>query len=135
MACCWSAPTARTTWDAAPVLAASLSRWRERTAVEHLRLANLPGPSLHELVGEILHADPKAVARLVTLIEPQTHGNQYETVELLNALRRDGVLTATAGGWRWDEASGVCFGWPPRCPRARSIGFLRLRSRMASWCR
>jgi predicted ATPase len=26
-------------------------------------------------------------------------------VELLNALRRDGMLTATAGGWRWDAAA------------------------------
>ena len=27
------------------------------------------------------------------------------TVELLNALRRDGLLTAAAAGWRWDEAA------------------------------
>ena len=26
-------------------------------------------------------------------------------MELLNALRRDGVLTATAAGWRWDAAA------------------------------
>ena len=26
-------------------------------------------------------------------------------MELLNALRRDGLLTATAAGWRWDEAA------------------------------
>ena len=26
-------------------------------------------------------------------------------MELLNALRRDGVLTAMAGGWRWDAAA------------------------------
>ena len=26
-------------------------------------------------------------------------------MELLNGLRRDGVLTATAGGWRWEEAA------------------------------
>ena len=30
------------------------------------------------------------------MIEPHTRGNPYETVELLNALRRDGLLTATA---------------------------------------
>ena len=39
------------------------------------------------------------------MIEPHTRGNPYETVELLNALRRDGLLTATAAGWRWDEAA------------------------------
>ena len=26
-------------------------------------------------------------------------------MELLNALRRDGLLTATAAGWRWDTAA------------------------------
>ena len=39
------------------------------------------------------------------MISPHTGGNPYETVELLNALRRDGVLTATAAGWRWDAAA------------------------------
>ena len=39
------------------------------------------------------------------MIDPHTSGNPYETVELLNALRRDGVLTATADGWRWDAAA------------------------------
>src|SRR6185437_13318844 len=36
---------------------------------------------------------------------PYTSGNPYETVELLNALRRDGLLAATAAGWRWDNAA------------------------------
>ena len=39
------------------------------------------------------------------MIGPHTSGNPYETVELLNALRRDGMLTPTAAGWRWDEAA------------------------------
>ena len=86
-------------------LAAALSRWRELTAVRHLRLANLSGLSLSALVGEMLRAEPSAAAQLVTLIEPQTHGNPYETVELLNALRRDGLLAATAAGWGWDQAA------------------------------
>ena len=86
-------------------LAAALSRWREVTAVERLPLANLAGPSLGTLVGEMLHAEPNAAAQLVSLIEPHTNGNPYEAVELLNALRRDGFLTATAAGWRWDQAA------------------------------
>jgi predicted ATPase/signal transduction histidine kinase len=91
--------------DVAHPLAAPLSRWREQTWVKDLRLANLPGPSLRELVGEMLHAKPDGLPQLAALIEPHTHGNPYETVELLNALRRDGLLTAAAGGWRWDEAA------------------------------
>src|ERR1700745_2142478 len=65
------------------------------------------------MVAGMLHADPVAVAGLAAVIEPRTRGNPYETVELLNALRRDGLLAATAAGWRWDEAAG-------RAPLGRS---------------
>ena len=91
--------------DAAHPLAAPLSRWRDQAGVRHLRLGNLPVPSLAAMVAEMLHVDPAAAAGLAEVIEPHTRGNPYETVELLNALRRDGVLTATAAGWRWDEAA------------------------------
>jgi signal transduction histidine kinase len=90
--------------DEAHPLAAPLSRWRHQAAVQHLRLDNLPGPGLAAMVAEMLHTDPVTVAGLAEAIEPHTGGNPYETVELLNALCRDGVLTATAAGWRWDEA-------------------------------
>jgi hypothetical protein len=91
--------------DAAHPLAAPLSRWRHQTGVQHLRLVNLPAPSLGTMVAEMLHADPAKAAGLVEVIEPHTSGNPYATVELLNALRRDGALSATAAGWRWDEAA------------------------------
>jgi predicted ATPase/signal transduction histidine kinase len=90
--------------DAAHPLAAPLSRWRDQTGVQHLRLENLPVASLVTLVAEMLHADRATAAALVRVIEPHTCGNPYETVELLNLLRHDGVLTATADGWRWDNA-------------------------------
>ena len=85
--------------------AASVSRWGDRARVRQVRLDNLPVPSQVTMVAEILHADPAAAAGLVEIIEPHTSGNPYETVELLNGLRRDGVLTATASGWRWVEAA------------------------------
>ena len=91
--------------DSADPLAASLSRWADSAGVRHLRLADLAMPSLVTMVAEMLHADSAAAANLVQMIEPHTSGNPYETVELLNALRRDGVLTATATGWRWDPAA------------------------------
>ena len=74
--------------------------------MRHLRLDNLPVPSLvaHGR-GDAARRTRTAAADLAEVIEPHTSGNPYETVELLNALRRDGVLTAAAGGWRWDAAA------------------------------
>ena len=70
------------------------------------------------MVAEMLHVDRATAAGLVEVINPYTSGNPYETVELLNALRRDGVLTATADGWRWDEAAVRASPGPVRCGRA-----------------
>jgi predicted ATPase len=91
--------------DAAHPLAGLLSRWREQSGVRWLGLDNLPVPSLVTMVAEMLHVDRVAVAGLVEVIYERTSGNPYETVELLNALRREGVLTATATGWRWDDVA------------------------------
>ena len=92
--------------DAGPgrPLAAPLSRWQAHAGVRHVRLDNLPTPALVSMVAEMVHADRTAAATLVEAIEPHTSGNPYETVELLGALRRDGMLTPAAGGWRWDAA-------------------------------
>jgi signal transduction histidine kinase len=91
--------------DAAHPLAAQLSRWRNQPAVRHLHLVNLRVPGLVIMVAEMLRLDPVAVVGLAAVIEPYTSGNPYETVELLNALRRDGLLSATAAGWHWDNAA------------------------------
>src|SRR6266511_3083581 len=91
--------------NAAHPLAAPLSRWCKQAGVQHLRLVNLPVPSLVTMVAEMLHVDRATAVGLVEVIGPHTSGNPYETVELLNALRRDGVLTAAAAGWRWDDAA------------------------------
>jgi signal transduction histidine kinase len=91
--------------DAAHQLAAPLSRWRHQAGVQHLRLVDLPSPSLVTMVAEMLHADRAVAAGLVEVIEPHTRGNPYETVELLDGLRRDGVLAATVGGWQWEAAA------------------------------
>src|SRR5580704_6951176 len=91
--------------NAAHVLAVPLSRWLDQAGVRRLRLGNLPEPGLATMVAEMLHVDRSAAAGLAGVIEPYTRGNPYETVELLNALRGDGLLTAAAAGWRWDEAA------------------------------
>jgi signal transduction histidine kinase len=91
--------------DSAHPLATPLSRWRARATVRQLRLGNLPASGSGALVAEMLQVDPAAAAALAEVIEPHARGNPYETVELLNALRRDGALTATAAGWQWNEAA------------------------------
>ena len=89
--------------DATHPLGPLLSRWRGQAGVQQLRLVNLPGPSLVTMVGEMLHVDWATAAGLAEVVGPYTSGNPYETVALLNALRGDGMLTATADGWRWDN--------------------------------
>src|SRR5271166_544127 len=84
-------------------IAASLSRWRQQPGMTHLDLANLSGQNVAALVAEILRVDPVAAGVLTELIEPHTRGNPYETLELLNTLRHEGVLTPTSKGWSWDE--------------------------------
>jgi signal transduction histidine kinase len=91
--------------DPAHALAAPLSRWGEPTGARHLRLGNLPISAVLAMVEEMLHVDPATVKGLVELMDPHIRGNPYEAVELLGALRRDGVLAATAAGWRWDAAA------------------------------
>ena len=56
------------------------------------------------MVAEMLHVDRSAAAGLAEVIESYTRGNPYETVELLDALRRDRLLTGAAG-WRWHDAT------------------------------
>jgi len=85
-------------------LAPSLSRWRQQPGVTHLHLVNLARPSVAALVAETLRVDQAAAGALAELIEPHTRGNPYETVELLNALRHEGILAPTSTGWRWDGA-------------------------------
>ena len=83
--------------DAAQPLAASLSRWREQAGVRHLRLDNLPvAESASTWWPRCCTRIRPRRRRLAELIEPHTSGNPYETVELLNALRRDGLVLATA---------------------------------------
>jgi signal transduction histidine kinase len=91
--------------DATHPLAALLSRWRDQTGLRQLRLDNLPAPSLARMVAEMLRADPAVAQGLARLLGPHTAGNPYETVELLDALRRAGALTVAVDGWRWDDAA------------------------------
>ena len=92
--------------DASHPLSAVMARWeRLGVAPTTLRLANLPPSQLGTLVARMLRLAPGPAADLADAIGVRTGGNPYDTVELVNALRRDGALTADETGWRWDAAT------------------------------
>jgi signal transduction histidine kinase/serine/threonine protein kinase len=88
--------------DPAHPLAAHLPGWHQEALVEHVRLTGLGRASLATMVSEMLGATTDAVAPLVEEVAPHASGNPYETVEWLDALRRDGLLSASDGAWRWN---------------------------------
>jgi signal transduction histidine kinase len=86
-------------------LATHLPRWREQAGVQHVRLDDLPVPSLVAMVADILRVPRETAVELAGQLHLRTSGNPYMTVELLGALCRDGLLTPTAAGWQWDTAT------------------------------
>jgi AAA ATPase domain/Protein kinase domain len=91
--------------DSSHPLAPLVARWQQHPRIQTVWLENLPESGSRGMVAEMLHIDRSAAAALAELIEPFTGGNPYAIVELLNALRRDGVLMATTDGWQWDVAT------------------------------
>ena len=83
-----------------------LDRWqRLDPAPARLQVDNLPTPALGSMLSAMLRIGPCGAATLADAIGPRTSGNPYDTIELVNALRRDGTLTVTAEGWAWDAAA------------------------------
>ena len=70
-----------------------------------LSLRNLAPADLGEMIGEMLRLDPADAAMLAGALGARTDGNPFDTMELVNALRRDGVLVPGIEGWSWDAAS------------------------------
>ncbi len=83
-----------------------LARWTQlEVPPRELRLHNLPPAALRSLVAGMLRLGDNEAARLAQVIGERTEGNPFDTVELLNALRRDGVLVPGSDGWAWDEGA------------------------------
>jgi signal transduction histidine kinase len=87
------------------LFATHLPRWREQAGVRQVPLGDLPVPSLVSMVADMLRVPRERAAELAGQLHLRTSGNPYVTVELLGALRRDGLLTATPTGWQWDSAA------------------------------
>ncbi|WP_106126577.1 ATP-binding protein [Pseudosporangium ferrugineum] len=92
--------------DAGHPLTPMLARWqRLGSARPPLLLENLPAPESVRFVAELLRLTADAAAELDEELHRRTGGNPYDTLELVNALRRDGVLVLGEDGWSWDRAA------------------------------
>ncbi|MEV7629496.1 diguanylate cyclase [Actinoplanes sp. NPDC089786] len=92
--------------DVTHPLTTMLSRLKQPgTAVRHIRLHNLPVDDLGALLTEMLRLAPERAAELAQVVAARTGGNPYDSLELLNALRREGALIPGAEGWLWDPAA------------------------------
>jgi diguanylate cyclase (GGDEF)-like protein len=90
--------------DEAHPLALTLTRWqRLGRPPELITLQNLPAGDLSVFLAEMMRLDRGRARRLSSAILPHTGGNPFDTAELVNALRRAGVLTLTDDGWLWDD--------------------------------
>ena len=92
--------------DAAHPLSGMLARWeRLGAAPVPLPLENLATADVGSLLQELLRLPADEASRLADVLAARTAGNPYDTLELVNALRRDGALAASEDGWSWDEAT------------------------------
>jgi diguanylate cyclase (GGDEF)-like protein len=87
-------------------LSLMMPRWeRLGVAPRVLPVRNLIRADLGALLREMLRLPATQAAGLAAVIGERTDGNPYETVELVNALRRDDVLAPGPTGWTWDGAA------------------------------
>jgi diguanylate cyclase (GGDEF)-like protein len=91
--------------DAAHPLSGALQRWQrlEQPPV-FMQLSNLSSQGVAELLADMLRIDAARAAELAASVMPQTLGNPFDTIELVNALRRAGSLRLSERGWDWDVA-------------------------------
>ncbi len=90
--------------DAGHILAPMLQRWRELSPpVSQIALANLSVEGLGELTGRMLRLAPGPSRELAQALNVLTGGNPFDTIEMINALRGDGVLSLGESGWQWDD--------------------------------
>ncbi|MES2786561.1 MAG: AAA family ATPase, partial [Pseudomonadota bacterium] len=90
--------------DAGHDLVPMLARWRQlETPPLQLALANLTLDGMSEMTGQMLRLAPGRARKLAEDLNVLTGGNPFDTVEMINALRTDAVLSLGESGWQWDE--------------------------------
>jgi signal transduction histidine kinase len=84
-------------------LASAFAKWRaEGRPLEELRLGNLAEPDVAQMLREMLRMPIAEAGDLAAALMRHTGGNPKSIVDLVNALRRDGVLSPNSRGWRWN---------------------------------
>lgn len=92
--------------DAAHPLSALMARWHEfGVAPPRMQLDNLAPSDIGTLISQMLRLPAAEAHRLTASINERAEGNPYDTVELINALRQDGLLVPHDGVWNWDAAA------------------------------
>ena len=92
--------------DAAHPLTAVLARLRRTDGGGgELHLANLTPGDLGALLAEMLRLPAIEAAPLAEALGARTGGNPFDTLELLNALRREGALVPEGERWCWDPVT------------------------------
>ncbi|MGA2010346.1 MAG: AAA family ATPase, partial [Solirubrobacteraceae bacterium] len=87
-------------------LTTALARWERLGAAPTLVMVeNLATDDLGRMLAEMLRLSAPEAADLAGAIGARTGGNPYDTLELVNALRREGALELGADGWSWDAAA------------------------------
>jgi PAS domain S-box-containing protein len=90
--------------DTAHSLASSMARWRNLDlAPPQVLLVNLSAEHVGTLIERMLRLSVEDAALLAAAISDRADGNPLDTVELINALRHDGLLTLGHGRWCWDD--------------------------------
>ncbi|MEU4163027.1 AAA family ATPase [Actinoplanes sp. NPDC026670] len=87
-----------------------VDRWlRAGVAAPPIQVGGLGPRDTAALVATVLRMPPQSAAGLGALIRDGSDGSPYATVELLNALRADGLLRPADEGWRWDDTEVRAF--------------------------
>ncbi|WP_395687922.1 AAA family ATPase [Caenimonas koreensis] len=90
--------------DASHPLTAVLGRLRQAAQpAREVALASLSPDAMTELAARMLRQKPESAREFADAVRELTGGNPFDTVEMINSLRRDGLLRLQEQGWSWDS--------------------------------